>query len=104
EVLRDMAEPPAGIELRPVEAGDAGGFLAAMLERMEAQGRDGRRIGCADDAENAAFLTQLVSVCVQEGMCDVHNFEDSPSFPRGAAPMAMLRADYKGCGQWMVGG
>ena len=43
-----------------VEADDAGGFLAAMLERVQAERGQGRGIGVAEDAEHAAFLMQAV--------------------------------------------
>ena len=57
------------VEVCAVEAGDAGRFLAAMLERVQAE-RDDRRGGVgAPDAEHAAFLAQLVVV---EGMGGEH--------------------------------
>ena len=45
-----------------VEAGDAGRFLAAMLERVQAERGDRRGAVGAPDAEHAAFLAQLVVV------------------------------------------
>ena len=45
-----------------VEADDAGGFLAAMLERMQAERGQGRGIGMTEDAEDAALLAQPVLV------------------------------------------
>ncbi len=49
-------------KLRAVEAGDAGGFLAAMLQRVEAERDEARGVVGAPDAENAALLVQLVVV------------------------------------------
>ena len=48
--------------MRAVEAGDAGRFLAAMLQRVEAERDEARGVVGAPDAENAAFLAQLVVV------------------------------------------
>ena len=45
-----------------VEAGDAGGFLAAVLERVEAERDEARRALGAPDSEDAALLAQLVVV------------------------------------------
>jgi hypothetical protein len=50
------------MEMLLVEAGDAGRFLAAMLERMKAERDEARRMIGAPDAEHAAFLTQLVVI------------------------------------------
>ncbi len=50
------------MEPRAVEGDDAGGFLAAMLERMQAERGDGGSVGMAEDAEHAAFLAQPVAV------------------------------------------
>ena len=41
-----------------VEAGDAGGFLPAMLQRVQAERGDGGGVGDVPDAEDAAFLVQ----------------------------------------------
>ena len=39
---------------------DAGGFLAAMLQRVQAERRDGGGIGVAENAEHAALFAQRV--------------------------------------------
>jgi hypothetical protein len=49
-----------GVESRAVEGDDARGFLAAMLERMQAEGDDRGCVGVAEDAEDAARLVQPV--------------------------------------------
>ena len=41
---------------------DPAGLLPAMLQRVQAEGHEIRRIGHADDTEHAAFLAQLVVV------------------------------------------
>ena len=53
---------PLGVEVSAVEADDAGRLLAAMLERMQAERREGRSVGMAENAEHAAFLMQAVLV------------------------------------------
>ena len=45
-----------------VEGDDAGGFLAAMLERMQAERGDGGGIGMAENAEHPAFLAEAVGI------------------------------------------
>ena len=56
-----MAHRAVGVEIVAVEAGDAGRFLPAMLERVQAErGQRGGAIG-AVDAEDAAFLVQMVA-------------------------------------------
>ena len=44
------------MEAAAVERDDAGGFLAAMLERVQSECGDGGGLGVAEDAEHAAFL------------------------------------------------
>jgi hypothetical protein len=51
-----QAEAALGMEALAVEADDAGGFLAAMLERVQAERGDGGGVGMAENAEHAAFL------------------------------------------------
>ena len=51
-----------GDELALVEGDDAGRFLAAMLQGVQAQHRQGAGIGMAENAEHAAFLMQRVVV------------------------------------------
>src|SRR3546814_8891195 len=58
-----MAHRAMGVEMRAVEAGDAGGLLPAMLEGMETERHErGRRIGSARNPENAALFAQLVVI------------------------------------------
>ena len=61
EGVADQAEPAFGVEAAAVEGDDAGGFLAAMLERVQAERGDRGGLGVAEDAEHAAFLAQRVA-------------------------------------------
>jgi hypothetical protein len=54
--VADKTEAAFGMEPLTVERNDAGGFLAAMLKRVQSERGDGRRIGVAENAEDAAFL------------------------------------------------
>ena len=67
EGVADQAEAALGVKALAVEGDDAGGFLAAVLQRVQAERGDGGGIGMAEDAEHAAFLAQPVVVGVAEG-------------------------------------
>jgi hypothetical protein len=60
EGVADVAHVAFGVEAVAVEGGDAAGLLAAMLQGMQAQGRDGGRVARAEDAEDAAFQAERV--------------------------------------------
>ena len=63
EVVADVAEVAGGGEAGLGRVGDdAGGLLAAVLQGVQAEGDEGRRVLDADDAEDAALLAQLVVV------------------------------------------
>ena len=62
EAVADEAGVALGEELQAVRGNDAGRFLAAMLQRVKAEGRQGRGVPVAEDAEHSAFLVQLVVV------------------------------------------
>src|SRR3546814_18141229 len=64
-----MAHRPGGMEVPPVPACDAGRFLPAMLQGMEAKRNHGRGGFSAPHTEYAALLAQLVVV---KGMCRKH--------------------------------
>ena len=53
------------MEALAVEGDDAGRFLAAMLQRVQAERGDGGGVGMAEDAEDAAFLAQRVAVEIE---------------------------------------
>src|SRR5690606_7896625 len=62
EGFADQTLMPLGIEEFVVDAGDAAGFLAAMLQGVQAQGDDGRGFVFRrpPDPADAAFQTKLV--------------------------------------------
>src|SRR5258705_8767775 len=67
EALAYEAHAALGVKALAVVGDDAGGFLAAMLERMQSERRNRRGIGVAEHAKHAALLTQPViieAVCV----------------------------------------
>ena len=64
EVVADEAHAAFGMEPLAVEGDDAGRFLAAVLERVQAERGDRRGVGMAEYAEYAAFLAQPVAVKV----------------------------------------
>ena len=69
--VADQAEAPFGVETFAVEGDDAGGFLAAMLKRMQAERGDGGGVGMAEDAEHAAFLAQAVGIGIELASAEV---------------------------------
>ncbi len=67
------AEAAFGVELLAVEAHDACRFLSPVLQGVQAQSREGRRIGVIEDAKDAAFFVQLIAIEVQKpGLRGVH--------------------------------
>ena len=50
------------VELLAVIGDDAGRFLAAMLQRVQPERGQRRRVGMAEDAEDAAFVVKMVRV------------------------------------------
>ena len=60
EMVADEADAALGMEVVAVEADDAGRFLAAMLEGMQPERGQRRRVGMVEDAEDAALLVQPV--------------------------------------------
>ena len=58
--VADQAEPPLGMEMGAVEADDAGRLLAAVLQRVQPQHRQGGCVIVAEDAEDAALFAQAV--------------------------------------------
>ena len=62
EGVAHVAHVPLGVEALAVEGGDAAGLLAAVLQGVQAERRDGRGVGDVEDAEHAAFHAQRVVV------------------------------------------
>ena len=60
EVVADQPHAALGMEALAVERHDAGGFLPAMLERVQAERRDRGGVRMAENAEHAALLVQAV--------------------------------------------
>ena len=48
-----------------VERDDAGGFLAAMLQGVQAERGDGGGFRVTEDAEHAAFLAQRIAIEIE---------------------------------------
>ena len=65
EMIADQPQAALGVEPHAVEGDDAGRLLAAMLQRVQAERGDRRRVGVAENAEDAAFLAQPVAVGVE---------------------------------------
>jgi hypothetical protein len=53
------------VEALAVKGDDAGGLLAAVLKRVEAQRGDGGGVGMAEDAEHAALFAESVGVRIE---------------------------------------
>ena len=53
------------VEADAVESDDAGGFLAAMLQGVQAKGGNRGGVGMIEDPEDAALLAQPVAVRVE---------------------------------------
>jgi len=61
-MIADQPLAPFRVEPDAVEGDDAGRFLPAMLEGMQAERDNRRRIRMTEDAEDAALLAQPVFV------------------------------------------
>ena len=73
EVVADEAEVALGVELLAVVADDAGSFLAAVLQRVQAESGDGRGIGVPKNTEDPAFLAE--SVVAHPGKPEIEVFD-----------------------------
>jgi hypothetical protein len=62
EIAGDVAHRLVGMEMLAVEAADSSRFLAAVLQRVEPQCDEARRMVGTPDSENAALLAQLVVI------------------------------------------
>ena len=62
EIVADQAHSLVRMEPPGIEGDDAGGFLAAMLQRVQAERGHRGRVGYVPDTEHAAFFVQLVVV------------------------------------------
>ncbi|MEY9493929.1 hypothetical protein ABIE93_005136 [Bradyrhizobium elkanii] len=62
EGVADQAEAAFTVEAAAVEGDDAGSFLAAVLQGVQAKCGDRGGLGMAEDAEHAAFLAERVAI------------------------------------------
>ena len=60
ESVADQPDMALDVELRAVIGDDAGGFLAAMLQRVQAERDDRCGVLPAKNAEHAAFVVEMV--------------------------------------------
>jgi len=72
EGVADQADMALDVELRAVIGDDAGRFLAAMLQRVQAERDDRRGILPPEDAEHAAFVVEMVIGLGEEVFCVCH--------------------------------
>jgi hypothetical protein len=62
KILADMPHGVVRMEMFAIMANDAGCFLAAMLQRMQAEGGNGGGRVFIDNAKNTAFFFQLIVI------------------------------------------
>ena len=60
EGVADQPDMALDVELRAVIGDDAGRFLAAMLQRVQAERDDRRGVLPAENAEHAAFVVEMI--------------------------------------------
>ena len=77
EGVADQPDMAFDMELAAVIGDDAGGFLAAVLQRMQAERDDRRGVLPAEDAEHAAFVVEMVVA---------FGCEASAAWPLGTGP------------------
>ena len=84
EIVTDQPEPPVGVKAAIVEADNAGRFLTAVLQGVQAQRGDRRRVRHIPDPEDAAFLVQRVFVIATERECHARPFMLARGLPAAA--------------------
>ena len=62
EVVADLPHAAVGAELLPVIGDDAGRLLTAVLQRVQAERNERRRIGMAIHPEHAALFMEMIPV------------------------------------------
>lgn len=80
ESVADETEPAFGMKTAAVEGDDAGGFLAAVLERVQPECGDGSGVRMAKNTEYATFLAKRITV--QIGVSEVRMSERVLCLPR----------------------
>ena len=68
EGIADETLAPLRMKALAVEGDDAGRLLSAVLQGVQAKCDDRRRLGVAEDPEDAAFLVQAVLVEIDAGI------------------------------------
>ena len=68
EVIADQPLAALGVKPHAVVGDDARRFLAAMLQRVQPEGDNRRRVGMIEDAEHAAMLAQPIIVEIDAGL------------------------------------
>ena len=66
EIIPHKAHTALGVEALPVKAHNAGCFLPAMLQSVEAKGCDGCRFRVAKNTENATFFFQAIGIEIKQ--------------------------------------
>src|SRR5215216_6292880 len=84
ERVADEPHAALGMEAPAIEADDPGSFLAAMLQGMQAERRNGGGVRMAVNTEHAAFFAQAVAIQVGRAvvMGEIHGFWHQP-YPKG---------------------
>ena len=109
EVVADEPEPPLGVEVGAVVGDDAGGLLAAMLQGVETERGQGRRVLVAEHAEHPALLSERVAAAPKARFVPGHvlvgsNRHDGLSIRRGfSAPGAAAALTSVGPGEQDIG-
>src|SRR5215471_14660466 len=67
EGIANQSQPAFGVKPFAVEADDASGLLAAVLQGVQTEGRNRRSVGMSEYAEYAAFLAEPIRVEVEGG-------------------------------------
>ena len=62
EIAGDRTERAMAVEFLAVAAGNTGGFLSAMLQRVKAERHHGGGVFNAGDSKNATLFPQLVVI------------------------------------------
>jgi hypothetical protein len=83
EIVADQPDRPVGMKCPPVIRDDAAGFLAAVLQCVHAEGGERRGVAMAVNAEDPAFLVQVV-VVERVGGDHRPNVRGGRPTPRGA--------------------
>src|SRR5690242_2071003 len=62
EIVADVPQPAMRVELLAIIGNDAGGLLATMLQRVQTERHQSRRVRMAKDSEHAALFMKVIRV------------------------------------------